>query len=141
MSIVLPTAGVYAVAVSRWNSTTNVHERVPVGASYTLHLSLQNHTYQPYSLAGTAATLIDNGNGAWTLGGLSTLTNLDGNYELLLSSVTSGVQDFASHPLTNDMSLKWTVDLTPPLVTIEPLTTISTRPEFVWHSRRPKCRR
>ncbi len=64
------------------------------------------------------------------MGGLSTLTNLDGNYELLLSSVTSGVQDFASHPLTNDMSLKWTVDLTPPLVTIEPLTTISTRPSL-----------
>ncbi|TWT93960.1 PKD domain-containing protein [Stieleria varia] len=79
-------------------------------------------------LAGSAATLTDNGNGVWTLGGLAALTATEGNYELSLGAAASGIADLLGSDLANDLSLTWTVDTTAPVVTVNTQSTTSGMP-------------
>ena len=86
-------------------------------------------------LAGSGATLADNGNGKWTLGNLSSLTNSDGNYELVLASAASGIVDVVPLPLVplrlaNDLRVQWTAFITAPVVTVLSVTTIDSSPRL-----------
>ena len=81
-------------------------------------------------LAGSSATLNHNLNGQWTLGNLASLTNTDGNYELVLSRAGSGIIDGVGLPLANDLRVQWSAFITAPVVTVDSLTTIDTRPRL-----------
>ncbi len=86
-------------------------------------------------LAGSGATLTDNGltaNGEskWTLGNLTSLTSSDGNYELVLARVASGIVDGVGLPLASDLRVQWTADFSAPIVTVNSLTSIDTRPRL-----------
>ncbi len=58
----------------------------------------------------------------WSLDGLTPLTSSSGEYELILTSVDSGVQDLAGHPLASSASELWTMDLAVPTVVITPIS-------------------
>ncbi len=70
-------------------------------------------------LAGSGATLSDNGNGLWTLGNLSEITNSEGNYLVRLNHESSGIADDLGLALNNTLRLLWKADFTAPVVTVE----------------------
>ncbi|PAY21344.1 hypothetical protein CKO51_01835 [Rhodopirellula sp. SM50] len=81
-------------------------------------------------LSGSAATLTDNGNGVWTLGGLAGLTTGEGDYKLSLHAASSGITDAVNLGLASNLSLVWTMDTTAPTVIVDPLTTSSGSPRL-----------
>ncbi|XZE56469.1 PKD domain-containing protein [Planctomycetaceae bacterium SH139] len=81
-------------------------------------------------LVGSGATLTDQGNGLWTLGNLSEITNSEGNYLVRLNHESSGIVDELGLALNNTLRLIWTADFTAPVVTVDPLTTVNNRPRL-----------
>ncbi len=81
-------------------------------------------------LAASGATLADNGNGTWTLGNLTSLTGVDGDYQLVLNRTGSGITDATGNALANNLSVSWSLDITAPVVTINSLITIVNSPRL-----------
>ncbi|MCA9140968.1 MAG: hypothetical protein KDB00_29555, partial [Planctomycetales bacterium] len=79
-------------------------------------------------LSGSPATLNDLGNGVWSLGGLNSITQNEGTYELFLDADVSGIKDLQGLPLRSDLQVRWAVDTTAPTVTVNALTTSNARP-------------
>ena len=64
-------------------------------------------------LTGTE-TLTSPDDVTWTLGGLGGLTDVDGNYLLMLIAAGSGIQNSQNEPMTIGAADNWATDLTPP---------------------------
>jgi hypothetical protein len=74
----------------------------------------------PNLLTG-AETLFTLNNMTWLLSDLSGVTGSAGVYQLLLAAAGSGIEDQAGNALLGDAVERWTVDQTPPAVTIAPV--------------------
>ncbi|MGA2501180.1 MAG: Ig-like domain-containing protein, partial [Tepidisphaeraceae bacterium] len=73
----------------------------------------------PVSLASLSTA----DNQTYTLTGLAAITNVTGTYVLTLQVAGSGITDLAGNALTgNTLTSSFTVDVTPPTVTIAPVT-------------------
>ncbi|MCC6124661.1 MAG: right-handed parallel beta-helix repeat-containing protein [Pirellulales bacterium] len=72
------------------------------------------------NLLTAAQTLSTSDNVNWTLGNLSGLTNLGGNYVLTLTAATA-IKDLAGNPLPSGAVENWSQDLVAPTVAIAPV--------------------
>ncbi len=74
------------------------------------------------NLLTAAQTLTTNDNITWTLGNLTPVTGQSGDYTLSLASAGSGIADAVGNPLLTNAVEHWTADITPPTVTVGPVS-------------------
>ena len=78
---------------------------------------------------GTIQTLVSDAAGTtWQLKRLSTLNTAEGTYTLCLDAERSGITDVEGNALIGDACVSWTIDTTPPVVSVAPLVTNDTTP-------------